>query len=148
MIPNILRSSLLLLGVSLLTASLSAQPYPNSLGIRVGFFNGLSYKHFFNDRASLQGILSTRWEGVWLTGLYEVHEPFQGTSQLYWFYGAGAHIGSWWNYPDNRPPWHDNRREYSIVGLDGVIGLEYFNVIGDFGLYPGALAVSVRYVFL
>jgi hypothetical protein len=59
--------------VIFLSAFASAQDYNTGVGLRLGFSNGLTIKHFVSQRSAFEGILSTRWRGFELTGLYEVH---------------------------------------------------------------------------
>ncbi|HBZ20540.1 MAG TPA: hypothetical protein DEO60_05385, partial [Bacteroidales bacterium] len=47
----------------------SAQDYKTGVGLRLGFSNGLTIKHFVSQRSALEGLLSTRWRGFELTGL-------------------------------------------------------------------------------
>lgn len=139
-----------------------AQGYNTGVGLRLGVSNGLTVKHFISDQAALEGILHTRWNGLVITGLYEVHKEIPEVSGLFWFYGGGAHIGTW-NGNRGNPSWPDNNNGYTIFGIDGIIGLDYkfsgvpiglsfdykpaFN-ISDVSRFWGAeLALSIRYVF-
>ena len=80
-----------------MTLSLSsmgfAQDYTTGIGIRGGYFNGLTVKHFVSDQAALEGIFTSRWRGFQVTGLYEIHNQAFNTPRLNWYYGFGAHIG-------------------------------------------------------
>jgi len=135
-----------------------AQDYKTGIGIRGGFSNGLTVKHFISSESALEGLLTARWNGFLITGLYERHAQAFGVTGLYWYYGFGAHIGSWnHNYKNDR---YDN---YSVIGIDGIIGIEYniteipFNISLDYK--PGLnvvgkplgltdeVALSIRYVF-
>lgn len=140
--------------------ALQAQDYGTGIGIRGGPAQGVTIKHFISSTNALEGIVSTRWQGWAITGLYEIHaEPFN-IRELKVFYGAGAHIG-WWYNPD--APWADAGSEYTIVGIDAVLGLEYsfdeipisisidwkpaFNFIGITGGWFDGGGISVRYIF-
>lgn len=135
-----------------------AQDYKTGIGIRGGLSNGLTVKHFISSESALEGLLTTRWNGFLVTGLYERHALAFGITGLYWYYGFGAHIGSW-----NHTYKKDRYDNYSVLGIDGIIGLEYniteipFNISIDYK--PGVnvlgkpfgmsdeVALSIRYVF-
>jgi len=87
--------------------------------------------------------LSSDWGygGFRFTGLYEIHKPFPDVTGLDWFYGIGAHVGSYNGhyygydnhnngYWDNHGNWHPNTYHYTTLGLDLILGLEYqFNEV-------------------
>ena len=139
-----------------------AQDYGTGIGFRGGLSNGLTVKHFITDNAALEGILATRWEGFNITGLYEIHNNAFDTPRLNWYYGFGGHIGFWDSYP-NHPWFKDNPGSHTVIGIDGIIGLEYnidavpinisldwkpgFNLIGYSGFWSDELAFSVRFIF-
>lgn len=139
-----------------------AQDYQTGVGLRVGVSNGLTVKHFLSDRAALEGILHTRWRGLVITGLYEVHQDIDELPGLRWFYGGGAHIGTW-NGNRGNPSWGDNRKGYTIFGIDGILGLDYkfnaapinlsldykpaFNISSDVGFWGDEVALSIRFTF-
>lgn len=136
----------------------NAQDYRTGIGLRGSPTWGITFKHFISGDAALEGLLSTRFNGFLVTGLYEVHAQAFGVSGLYWYYGGGAHIGSWNKfYKDDRA---DN---YSVIGIDGIIGMEYniteipfnfsldfkpaLNILGKPVGLGDEVALSVRYVF-
>jgi hypothetical protein len=141
--------------------SSTAQDYTTGIGVRGGFSNGLTIKHFISERAAIEGIISSRWKGFNLTGLYEIHQQAFDVEHLNWYYGAGGHIG-FWNGKDT--PWADNNDDdYTVVGIDGILGIEYnfqeipinisldwkptMNIIGYSGFWGDGGAFSVRYIF-
>lgn len=139
-----------------------AQDYQTGVGLRAGVSNGLTIKHFISDRAALEGLLHTRWRGLVITGLYEIHQDIDELPGLKWFYGGGAHIGTWNGNRGNRP-WGDDRDGYTVFGLDGIIGLDYkfnaapvnlsldykpaFNITQDAGFWGDEVALSIRFTF-
>lgn len=146
--------------VIILSTSLNAQEYKTSLGLRAGLPYGVTVKHFLNKENALEGILASRWQGFIITGLYE-NEHWTGQYPgLNWFWGGGAHIGFWdaGNNPNLKSTYYG-----SVIGLDGVIGLEYtfdevpinlsldlmptFNLLGYTGWGGINGALSIRYVF-
>jgi hypothetical protein len=143
----------------LLPLLLQAQNYNTAVGIKVGTSNGLTIKHFMRDNKAIEGIVASRWNGIHLTGLYEVHAPAFNTSGFNWYYGAGGHIGFWEGHRDH--PWFEDNSNHTVVGIDGVLGLEYtlleapftfaidwkpaFNIIGYSGLWVGDGGLAIRY---
>ncbi|MFB6340605.1 hypothetical protein ACE1ET_02730 [Saccharicrinis sp. FJH62] len=134
------------------TIALKAQPYQTSIGLRMGFESGITLKHFVNDHTALEGIFSTRWNNIAVTGLYEVHNEAFDIEGLMWYYGGGAHAG--FGNPYTRS---------FVAGLDGIVGLEYtfrdfpvdisvdwkpsFDIVGRFYGWFGGTALTVRYNF-
>jgi len=128
--------------------NLSAQGYNTGIGLRGGLAQGVTIKHFLGKTSNaIEGILAFRWDGPFITGLYEIHDdPFK-VDGLQWFYGFGAHIGFW---------------EETKIGVDFILGLEYtfeeipinvtldwkpaINLVGD-DYWLDGFALSVRYVF-
>lgn len=137
-----------------------AQDYNTGVGIRGAYFGGLTVKHFLESDKAIEGILSTRWKGFSLTGLYEIHNEAFDVSGLNWFYGFGGHIGVW---DGKYVYWGREDRNYTVIGIDGIIGLEYsisdipfsvsvdwnptINLIGYTGFWGDGGALSIRYVF-
>lgn len=137
-----------------------AQDYKTGLGLRGGFSNGLTIKHFIGGKAALEGIASTRWRGFDITGLYEVHNTAFDVDHLKWYYGGGAHIGF---YDGNNTTWGTAGSTYTVIGIDGILGIEYsfsevpinigldwkpsFNIVGYSSFWPDGGALSIRYIF-
>lgn len=148
-----------LLAVSLFFIG-NAQDYNTGIGLRGGFSNGLTVKHFISEKAALEGILASRWSGFEITGLYEIHHRAFDTDRLNWYYGFGAHIGFW---NGKKVPWSENDDQYTVVGVDGILGLEYnfrevpinlsidwkpeLNFYGYSGFWADGGALSIRYIF-
>jgi hypothetical protein len=140
-----------------ISAIIKAQDYENAVGIRAGLSNGITFKHFISTNDAVEGILSTRWGGFNITGLYEIHTTAFETDGLYFYYGGGAHLGSYNN------TWFNDTVNHTVIGVDGIIGLEYIvkqvplnvsldwkpgmNLIGYTGFWGDELALSVRYMF-
>lgn len=140
--------------------------YNTGIGFRGGLASGLSVKHFLNEEAALEGILTSnfRYGGATITVLYEKHAHAFNLDKLHWYYGFGGHVGRHpgADYYIN----HRNRSRYIGqrvlgIGIDGALGLEYY--IGDIPFTIGAdlkpyvnlnggggnwdSALIVRYVF-
>jgi hypothetical protein len=137
----------------------NAQDYKTGLGLRLGTGTGFTVKHFINTRSAIEGLLLTRWHSFDITGLYEIHDQAFDVDNLRWFYGFGAHIGF---YNGDYAEWGVPGSTYTVLGVDGVIGLEYsfddapinlgldikpaLNFIGYTGFWAD-FAFSVRYIF-
>ena len=89
------KLSLVLILIIAFGVALSAQEYKNAAGFRFGLSNGLTFKRFINSDSALEGILTSRWHGFNVTGLYEVHKNLFNDSQINFFYGFGGHLGIW-----------------------------------------------------
>jgi hypothetical protein len=152
----ILATSILFLTVF----ATNAQSYDTGIGLRGGLYNGLTIKHFVSEQAAVEGILSTRWGGFNITGLYEMHKIAFDTPGLYWFYGFGGHIGFW---DGDNNPWFEDNQNYTVFGIDGIIGMEYvfedipftlgvdwkpaINLAGNSNFLADGGALSIRYIF-
>lgn len=134
--------------------STNAQYYKTGVGARVGFFNGVSVKHFVSTNNAIEGIVNFRWDGVIVTGLYEWQKPIPTAPGFDYFLGAGAHLGVFNNYK-----WDKDKS--AIFGVDLAVGLEYtfptapftialdykpaFNFIGDNHIWADGLGLSFRF---
>jgi hypothetical protein len=152
------KALIILLLAGLLNFTLKAQDYKTSLGLRAGYPYGLTIKHFVSEANAFEGILAANWGGFVAIALYE-NEHWTGHYPGFnWFWGLGAHIGSWDNNPHVRSTYTG-----SIFGVDGIVGLEYtfdeiplnlsldllpsVNLIGDTNWGGIFSALSIRYVF-
>ena len=153
-LKRIVLGLVLLIGFG--TAS-QAQNMSTGIGARLGFDSGLTVKHFLNSQNAVEGLLSFSPKYFQLTGLYEWQQSIHQVNNLYWYFGAGAHLGAI----------HKDKHDYSnsfLVGIDGILGLEYIfptvpltlgldwkpavnftNSYNDYW-YAG-FALSLRYVF-
>ena len=142
--------------VTAFTATLSAQNYQTGFGVRLGYDNGLTLKHFMSPSSAFEGILSASPHHFQLTGLYEYQQPVPGAPNLDWYVGLGAHLGNIY-----KKDWAGDKL---IIGGDLIAGLEYafpsapftasldwkpsFNFVGDWNDYWYAgFALSLRYTF-
>lgn len=148
-----------ILGICLLALG-QAQDYNTGIGVRGGFANGLTLKHFIGPKTALEGIIASRWRGLELTGLFEIHNQAFKTERLKWYYGFGGHVGFW---NGKYTKWGESQYSYTVVGIDGILGLEYsfaeipfnigidwkpaFNFVGYSGFWADGGAVSFRFIF-
>ena len=146
----------------LIGTAVTAQDYNTGIGVRGGLWNGLTVKHFTGTNTAIEGILTTRWEGFIVTGLYEIHaaQAFD-VPRLNWYYGAGAHLGFFEGNPRN--PWFDGGSTHTVLGIDGILGIEYniepipfnisldwkpfLNLLGNVDFHASDVAISVRFIF-
>ena len=149
--------------LSMVSYSHAQQYYQTGIGLRGGLSQGLTVKHFISEQAAIEGILTTRWKGINITGLYELHAPAFDVDRLNYYYGFGGHIGFWDS--KNNLGWGDdyNDGQYTVIGIDGILGLEYnfaeapvnlsvdwkpaFNLSGHTGFWGDEAALSIRYIF-
>ena len=140
--------------------TIKAQDYNTGIGIRGGFQQGLTIKHFTSANTALEGLLVTRWGGMFVTGLYEIHANAFDVDGLNWYYGIGGHVGF---YDGSRSPYVADDLRYNSVGVDAILGMEYnipdipinvsidwkpaFNILGGTGFWADNGALSVRYTF-
>lgn len=105
--------------------SINAQSYKTSLGLRMGLGYGLTVKHMLNQKSGVEGLFYSRWRGFNFTGLYEVHHSIPELDGLYWYVGGGAHIGVFNDRYYRGWGTYNTGRTYNVIGIDGIIGLEY-----------------------
>jgi hypothetical protein len=151
-----------------------AQGPQKAIGIRGGISSGFEYRVFSGEMESYKVLLSTRKQGLQLTGMKEFHMPeaFDFNEDLSFIYGFGVHVGfeSW--YVDryylnsqNLNDWYHDRKSGPIAGLDALAAVEYtipqiplvagievkpyFNLFGKnfFQLQPFDFAFTVKYTF-
>jgi hypothetical protein len=140
--------------------------YQNGIGVRLGSQSGLSYKHFLHEANALEVLLTTHYDQKGLLGtiLYEWHRNAFDAKNLLWFYGGGAHAGTY-KYKDYYSVSDDRYKKdgyFPVVGIDVILGLEYkipslpLAISADFkpsihviGGKTGAVdgALTLRYVF-
>ncbi len=142
-LKTFLFAALLLLSAS----TISAQSYGTGIGARLGFFNGVTVKHFVSPNNALEGIVNFRWGGVIVTGMYQWQQPILSAPGLDYYLGVGAHLGF---FDKDDYKWSD--ASSVIVGADIVapftIGLDYkpaFNFIGDNHVWADGIALNLRF---
>lgn len=135
--------------------------YQTSVGVRLSPFYGASIKHFFRGNDAVEGILHTRWNALKITGLYERHQAAFDEPGLKFYYGGGAHLG----FLNGRYYSNDMYNGGALVGIDGIVGLEYtiqdseipLNISLDWkpvfefaplaGFWGAEAGITVRYIF-
>jgi len=144
----------------LFSALASAQDYNKAIGLRGGLYNGITFKQFLGGKAAIELLGATRWSGIGITGLYEIHNRAFDVDRLNWYFGGGAHVGF---YNGNNTTWGDAGTSYVQVGLDLILGIEYnftelpvnisldwkpaLDVVGYSGFWADGAAISIRYIW-
>jgi hypothetical protein len=133
-----------------LTATLSAQPYEHSAGVRAGYTSGLTYKGFFLHTMNAVEIgVGYNRHGINISGLYLFHNELFRSKQWLAYFGGGIFGGEW--------------EEELSLGLTAVGGVEYtlrktplnfgvdwrpmMNVYRTFGYDLLDFGVTIRYRF-
>jgi len=88
--------------------------YKHSLGLALGSPTGISYKTFLSNNKALDFTLGASSNYFTVSCMYEIHKPIQ--DNLQWYFGPGAHIGSWTG---------NDYGTGGFFGIDGVIGIEF-----------------------
>lgn len=143
-------SLIMVFGVIALT---NAQDYKTGIGLRGGSSWGLTLKHFVGEKSAIEGIVYGYNNGFNVTGLYEIHNQAFDVENLKWYYGFGAHLGTFDTGTTND----------FVLGVDGVLGIEYsfteapigigldwnpnLNIIGNTEFNVASGALSIRYIF-
>lgn len=117
-----MKRVLLIIALLTIVMSVKSQEYKNSIGVRGTYAVGITGKHIFQENKAIEGILTFGYGGFNITGLYEIHAPAFDVNRLYWYYGGGAHIGQ--TGPAGHP-FHDREEGELLLGIDGIVGLEY-----------------------
>lgn len=144
----------IVLVLCVLSSASFSQDYTTAVGLRGGIGSGITIKHNIGGDNFLEGLVYWRKDVVNLTGLYERYMPLP-QDNLYWFFGGGAHIGSY-GYVEN-----EVRKSSTTIGADFIVGIEYvfaelplnlsldwkpeFNFIGRSGTAFDGIALSARY---
>jgi hypothetical protein len=118
---------LLLFSLLIVFSVASMAQYKNSLGLAFGNPSGIAYKTFISNNKALDFTLGGFDHYFSLNGMYEIHTPLG--KQFQWYYGPGAHIGSW------------NGGKYGrgvFLGIDGALGIEFNPSI------PFAFSLDIR----
>ena len=139
-----------------LTTAVYAQDYQTGLGLRGGTGWGITLKHFVSQKNAFEGFFYAYNHGFNVTGLYQYHNNAFDVDNLRWYYGFGAHIGS---YNNKNKDYNSN----FVLGIDGILGIEYtftevplnigldwnphLNFTSYSGFWPGSAGISIRYIF-
>lgn len=107
--------------LSKVNAQVEGNSYRTAVGVKI-YPGAISLKHFLNDNAAVEGLVSFWRFGFRFTALYEYHGEINGAPGLQWYIGPGAHLG----FFNNR--WsrlYLDETGTIDLGVDGVLGLDY-----------------------
>lgn len=86
--------------------------YKTAVGLKLWDGGGITLKTFFKEDRALEFIGFFNRYGTRITGLYEFHGDLNTEGNLKWYMGVGGHVGLY-------------KLNTTIVGIDGVIGIDY-----------------------
>jgi hypothetical protein len=164
-----MRSILLVAGLSL-ACVLNAQNYTRDVGVRVGDYFSATGRQFIEEDEALEVMFMIGRRGMTVTLMKEHFQPALRhiSDHLYFQYGYGAHLG--FRYTDhykilNRTYQLEDYRFSPLLGIDGMVGLEYrfpdfpftigldvkpyfeYSTIQIFSLYLQSVGLAVKYRF-
>ena len=102
-----------------------AQSWEKAIGLRLGFPNSITYKHFISENGAIEGVLGTRnFTGVRsinLSAAYQIHNSILEDSfgGLRWYYGGGATL-IFFNFENN-----SGLSGGTSIGIQGYLGVDY-----------------------
>lgn len=160
----------LLISIIFIALNVQGQNYTRDVGVRVGdYFTAMGRIHS-DDTQALEGMLFIGRKSITIAIMKEHFEPAFGhiSENLYFEYGYGAHFG--FRYMDhykilNRTYLLEDNKMTPILGLDGLVGLEYrfrefpflismdikpyfeYSTIQIFSLYLQSVGLSIKYRF-
>lgn len=142
-------------------ATAKAQDYQFAVGLRAGLASGITYKQMLSSNTAVEGILTIRYGGINVTGLFQMQQRLPGTQRFNWYYGGGAHVGIYQTQRFNIDRNVNDTRV--ILGADGILGIEYnfdfplnvsldwkpaINILGYGPIIYDGLGLSLRYYFI
>ncbi|MBD3316736.1 MAG: hypothetical protein GF344_13185 [Chitinivibrionales bacterium] len=96
--------------------------YAVGAGFRVGPSNGITLKASAGGVGAFEAVIHSRFSGLYLCGLYEIHQAAFRAENINFYYGIGGHVGAWDGVKRYRSPAADDAAV--SVGIDGIVGLE------------------------
>ena len=131
-----MRSILLIIILFLaLGVNTFGQERNHAIAARFGLSSGISYQLMVDEFRGYKGFMSFRDGGVQFTGMIESYRPLylDFTDKMYFYTGMGAHVGftrwqsgNWlWSNPFRYYPQANYYSFAPVIGLDGIIGLEF-----------------------
>jgi hypothetical protein len=102
--------------------NVQAQEYKNAIGLRLGVYNGITFKTHLNEKAAIEVYGTARFGSGFryftVTGLYELRGDLGETKGLGWYAGGGPTLT---NYSIDGFV----SSGYTAIGITGIAGLEY-----------------------
>ncbi|MBN2683467.1 MAG: hypothetical protein JXR58_13315 [Bacteroidales bacterium] len=165
-----MKLKIIILILCLNTTGLLAQDYIQAVGYRGGFTNGITGKMFVDAETAYEGLVAFRYGGIHFAAYKLKHKAanWKYSDKLFVFTGFGVHAGFFNNYDTYNflSPFRATYKRnitYSVIGLDGVLGLEYrfikhpfvaaidfnpfFDLFGPnyFNMHINNFAISIKY---
>lgn len=156
--------------LTFLFCGINAQNYTRDGGIRFGDYFSIGYRQFLNDENAIEVALCAGKRGAKITVLKQHIRSALGhiSENMYLVLGYGGHAG--FRYSDrykvlNRTYELDDYRFMPLLGLDGLVALEYrfpefpvlisidakpyfeYSTIQIFNVYLNSIGFSVKYRF-
>ncbi len=138
-----MKKLVLICAIAIISITANAQ-YKWGAGVALGSPSGLSAKVFTSDTKAFDFTLGFWHDYTNISAMYEIHNSFSDLgelnefkNQVKWYYGPGAHVGSWNNNHYNDGTTHSDN---FFLGIDGVIGVEWkpdFPVAFSLDVRPG-----------
>jgi hypothetical protein len=111
--------------VSVGEALSQTREYNTMIGITGGTNIGGTVKRFVSEQGAVDLLVYRRWKGWVAALLYEHHMDIREVRGLEWYVGGGFHYGAW-SKGTGTPPWTaKSDQDYTVFGLDAIVGLEY-----------------------
>jgi hypothetical protein len=130
--------------------------YSKAIGVKL-YPSAISYKKFHKSNMAFEGLGYFSLDGFRVTALNEKYMAIEGTEDLSWYVGYGAHLGIWGERSNA------NKIAGIALGVDGILGLDYkiknaplnisvdwqpaFNFVGPSYFETGWGGIGVRYLF-
>lgn len=130
-----------------LSTVLSAQMYEKSIGVRLGYSNGIYFEKQNNAIESYRFMFGKRDGGRHLTAM-KIQRKYKMENMpdmLSMYYGYGAHIGYVkWNESvnDSKHGYYWEQKSGLVLGLDAIVGISY-----DLIQYPLSFTFDVKPFF-
>jgi len=153
----------------MIVASAGAQDFDYDIGIgaRIGQAYGINFKYFLRTHptrrlhSALEGMITTRYNGINASAVYEYHIGAFDTEGLNLYIGCGAHIAIW---NSDKVYWETSKTGFNpYAGPDAIIGIEYVladiplgisldwkpavNLVSDLNFMIDDIGLSFRYLF-
>lgn len=110
---------------ALIGCSLFALGQNSSAGVRWAYGSGIAFRQILTEKNAVEGMLTARWGGAALTGLYQRQNDIGAEGNWFWYYGGGLHLGV--HRRSNDRPFENPRfdQKHLNVGIDLIAALGY-----------------------
>ncbi len=112
----------------------TGQPYHNSGGVRWASSSGVAFRQMQTEKHAIEALLTFRWGGPIVTGMYERYYQI-GSTDFIWYFGGGPHLG----YNRRSDDASSTSMLFVNVGVDVIAGMEYV-----FSSIPVAVSIDFK----